>query len=379
MSMNSINAFDSIFSKSIPIQQDFLKLISNYDSEEYFKIKHYKAARFNKLKNIFSHLLTASDKGFNLSFGSNFSFENWSKINSYINASSVEFLDPKFFIENNTDSEFINKCNSLKGKIVITTNHDICNSDFNTLKNLQNFYINCDETLFTGWDWDNHHNLAISSIYALNSDIYFPSQRDNLYELSKLTNLSYFIAPSAYEWDREFFATHLNTIINSKRDTDIFGTFNFYSRFQYRNQVIKTLCEQIPEIRFISDFSEYTSKSQSEKLSEWCNAKWHWLVPTLNAVSVRAFYALIAGVGVILPIEFKSFAEFSDLDERDVIWYSAIDVINTSRVKEEAQRKYIESGVDGVLRRHRFALDNHNLDCRVREMISIISKELISN
>lgn len=376
--MTSINEFDTIFSKAIPIQQDFLSLISNYDSEEYFKIKHYKAARFNKLKRSFSKLMDTPNGGFNMVFGTNFSFENWSKIHQYINASSVEFIDPKFFIEDNTDSMFINKCNLLKGKVVITTNHDICKSDFNVLKNLQKFYINCEETLFTGWDWDNHHNLAISSIYALNSDIYFPSQRDNLYELSKLTNLSFFIAPSAYEWDRDFFSRNIDIVLNPNRNTDIFGTFNFYSRFQYRNQVIKTLCEQIPEIKFISNFSEYTSKTQSEKLSEWCSSKWHWLVPTLNAVSVRAFYALIAGVGVILPIEFKSFAEFSSLDERDVIWYSAIDVIDTSRVRLEARQKYNESGLDGVLRRHRFALDHHNLDCRVREMLSIISKELIS-
>jgi hypothetical protein len=312
--MTSINEFETLFSKVIPIQQDFLNLISNFDSEEYFKIKHYKATRFNKLKRSFSHLLTTPDEGFDLSLGSNFSFENWSRIHKYVNTSSVEFIDTKFFIEENTDSEFINKCNSLKGKIVITTNHDICRADFNVLRNLNKFFINCEDTLFTGWDWDNHHNLAISSIYALNSDIYFPSQRDNLYELSKLSNLTFFIAPSAYEWDRDFLSSNINVILESNREIDIFGTFNFYSRFQYRNQVIKTLSEQIPEIKFISDFSQYTSKTQSEKLSEWCNSKWHWLVPTLNAVSVRAFYALIAGVGVILPIEFKSFVEFSNFE-----------------------------------------------------------------
>lgn len=377
--MAPINAFDTIFSKAIPIQNDFLKLISNYDSDEFFKIKHYKASRFNKLKKTFSSNLNNFSEGFNLSFGRNFSFENWSHLEKYIDASSVEFLEANFFLENNSESEFINKCNSLRGKVVITTNHDICKTDFNTLLNLQRFFLSCEETLFAGWDWDNHHNLAISSIYALSSDIFFPSQRDNLYELSKLTNLNFFIAPSAYEWDRGFFSENLDTLINSQREIDIFGTFNFYSRFPYRNQVIKTLSEQIPEIRFIPDFSEYTSKSQEQKFSEWCNSKWHWLVPTLNAVSVRAFYALIAGVGVILPVEFKSFAEFADLDPRDVIWYSATDVIDTTRVKNEAIRKYRESGIDGVLRRHRFALDHHNLDCRVREMVSTITSELIAD
>jgi hypothetical protein len=166
--------------------------------------------------------------------------------------------------------------------------------------------------------------------------------------------------------------------LNAERPIDIFGSFNLYSRFPYRNQVITTLNRSIPEIRFISDYSQYLTKTDTEKLLEWCDAKWHWIVPTFNAVSVRAFYALISGVGVILPVEFKSFEEFKLLDERDVVWYNAHDVMDPSRVKAEANFKFNQSGKDGVARRHLFALNHHNLNNRVADMLDIILKNLSS-
>jgi hypothetical protein len=368
--------FNNILINSRKVHDKFLENESLLSANDYFQAKHFKGRRFENLKTHFYETFFKSNRGVKLVIGKNFALKNYSDIHNLLNVENVEYIDTEFFFEDNSDNDFSRKCEFLRDKILITTNHDICRSNSSSLINLQKFFLNCDNTVITGWDWDNHHNLQISSIYGLCSDIYFPSQRANEYELSRVTNLNYFIPPSAYEWSNDFLIENQNVIFESSRPIDIFGTFNFHPRFSYRNEIVTTLNRSIPEVRFISDFSEYTAKSQIEKLAEWSDAKWHWIVPTLNAVSVRAFYALIAGVGVILPVEFKSFEEFRFLDERDVVWYNACDVLDTTRVKKETSSKYLASGREGVIRRHKFAMQSNNCEHRIADMLKIILDNL---
>ena len=93
---------------------------------------------------------------------------------------------------------------------------------------------------------------------------------------------------------------------------------------------------------------------------------------------MRAFYALISGVGVILPIEFKYFSEFEKLDERDVIWYETHDVMDCARVIDLAKKKFLQSGKEGILRRHKFALQYHNIDSRLNLALDVILDSLNS-
>jgi hypothetical protein len=365
------NVFLKILENSISVQDSYLTTCAKLTPIEYFQAKHYKNMRFENLKKHFQNN-SNSKKDLKLVLGSNFAFKNWRNIKKYVDVNSVEFIDESFFLETPTSEQFNQKCEFLKGKVLLTTNHDICGADIRAMQLLQRFYTLCDSTIFAGWDWDNHHNIAISSVYALSSDIYFPSQRANEYELSVISARTCFLAPSAYEWPRDFLVDNFDVIINTKRIKNIFGTFNSYPRFVLRNQYISTLTASIPDINFTDNFSVYLASSPKEKLIEWCQAKWHWIVPTFNAVSVRAFYALISGVGVILPMEFKFYEEFKDLDDRDVIWYTGNDVLDTSRVQNLAEKKFDESGLDGIVRRHRWALDNHNLDQRVRAAVNVI-------
>lgn len=357
--------FNKVFENSFEVHQKILEVNSILGNNEYFDLKYYKSQRFLKLKEFFNE--NYNNCSLKLVIGSEFAFSEWSGIKKYLkNISSVEVLPMNFFheISYNTDD----KVKLLRGKLLLTTNHDIMRSNVQSLRNLISLYQSCENTIFAGWDWDNHHNLQISSIYAMCSDIYFPSQRGNEYELSRLSSRMKYISPSAYEWTNEFLANHLETIMDSERITLIAGTYNYYDRFTYRNQVISTLNTQIPDIKFIEDFKNYTNKTSLDKLSEWASFKWHWLVPTYNAISVRAFYALISGVGVILPVEFQGFEEFKGLDPRDVIWYDESDVINTSRVIALASEKFTDSGKEGILRRHNFAMYSHNLHHRVQQM-----------
>ena len=363
--------FNKIMDNSVAVQESFLTTCAKLTPQEYFQAKYYKNTRFEILKQIFVKKLI-SQKDINLVIGANFAFENWRDIAKYVDVNSVEFIEKSFFLAESSEEEFKNKCEFLKGKILLTTNHDICGDNFQAMRILEKIYLSCDHTIFAGWDWDNHHNIAISSIYALNSDVYFPSQRANEYELSVLSSRTCFLAPSAYEWSRDFLVDNFDIITKTERIKNIFGTFNSYPRFVLRNQFIAHLNISIPDINFIDDFTSYLNSSPEDKLFEWSQAKWHWIIPTFNAVSVRAFYALISGVGVILPIEFKFHEEFSELDDRDVVWYTYNDILDTSRVQTLTEQKYTESGLNGIIRRHRWAMDKHNLDQRVAKALRVI-------
>ena len=364
--------FNEIFNDSFDAHDLLLRSRSILNNENYFKVRHFKAQRFQQLSSIYSPT-TSKKKNIEILIGSNFVTENWDAI-ELINIPGIKFskLDPNFFLDSPTPSEFNERCLFLKNKFVITTNHDIVKNNPITLRNFLNYFLNCGETVFAGWDWDNHHNSQISSIYALCSDIYLPSQRANDYEFSRVAPRYKFIAPSAYEWSTTFLDNNINHIINSDRSSDIFGVFNFYERFPYRNQTIATINKSIPQVKFIDDYSNYLSKNIHEKLAEWISFKWHWLVPTYSAVSVRAFYSLIAGTGVILPIEYYSYEEFNDLDERDVIWYDDTDIINPNRVMELANSKFNTDLKNGILRRHEFAKNKHNLNNRFTQIYETI-------
>ncbi len=361
--------FNSAFQNSFVLHDKLAHARLVIDDELYFQIRYYKSQRFEKIKLSFSPIIHNPRQHSKLLIGKNFGFSNWENIHKYLpNVASVEFLDEDFFHGSNTDHDFKAKCEHINGKILLTTNHDIVKSDPQSLLNLIKFYLNCENTLFTGWDWDNHHNVQISSIFALCSDIYFPSQRGYEYELSKVAPRNKFIMPSAYEWTNEFLSEHMSIILDTPRESNVFGVFNYYDRFKYRNQVITTLNTQIPNIKFIDDFKNYQSKSEVEKLTEWASHKWHWLVPTLNAVSVRAYYSLIAGTGVILPVEFKGFDEFKNIDSRDVIWFDEKDVLDARRVLKKIEENFTRDGKEGILRRHFFARNAHNLHVRVQEI-----------
>ena len=374
------DVFDYIISNSFRLWDLYTPARKTLEVNDYFSAKYYKGRRFRGIVDYFKRSGIKEKSDVNLVLGGNVKFENWSagELNGILGTNSVTLLDKNFFLEDDPESQFINKCNFLKNKILITSSHDICRSNGADLLKFKNFYLSCDKTFFGAWDWDNHHNTHISSVYALCSDAYFPQQRAHEYELSVVSERSFFLPPSAYEWSPSFLKNNLSLILNSKREVDIFGIFNLYPGFPRRNQFISQLNNSIPSVKFIDNFDNYLSKSADEKLYEWCQAKWHWIVPTLNAVSVRAFYALISGVGVILPIEFKYFSEFENLDERDVIWYETHDVMDCARVIDLAKKKFLQSGKEGILRRHKFALQYHNIDSRLNLALDVILDSLNS-
>lgn len=240
-----------------------------------------------------------------------------------------------------------------------------------TLQNISAFYHLCPNTLFIGWDWDNHFNLHISSIFSAASDFYFHPHLANDYELSKFCTYKYHMPSGAYQWSRSFLTENIDLIMRPDRISEVFGRFKSYGLFGYRNTVVKTLSNNLKEVSLVEDLSSYHDMDLRQKLEGWTRFKCHWIVLTLNDVSTRVFDVLITGGILIIPEQLRSDPIIKTIDERDFFFHNDADILEPQDIARRAIEAFDRCGVDGVLRRHRFAIDNHNLDCRLKEMFEI--------
>ncbi len=53
-----------------------------------------------------------------------------------------------------------------------------------------------------------------------------------------------------------------------------------------------------------------------------------------------------------------------------IAFYSAADIVNPQAVVDYANRLFDEGGKDGMVARHRYALEHHHGDVSVRQMLA---------
>lgn len=300
----------------------------------------------------------------------------WAKVLDGVDWAKFEYIDNEYF-EDVTPENIAGKTEFFRKTIFVCSNYPPHSGNeqknVQTLRNFSAFYHLCPDTLFLGWDWDNHFNVHIGSVFAAASDIYYPSHRANDFELAQFCNHKYPMSSSAYQWGRAFLVDNLDLILRTDRRHESFGRFSNYSLFGHRNDVVSTLAQNVPNIE-LGSLMPYHDLTLREKLEEWTRYKAHWIVPTLNDVSTRVFEVLLTGGVLILPRRLQADPILATLDPRDRVFFDEDDVINPQAVLARALALFDRDGLDGVLRRHRFVLDGHNLDSRVRAILDIARK-----
>jgi hypothetical protein len=287
----------------------------------------------------------------------------------------VEFVEGDF-LKVTSDSEIFAKAEFLKGSIFLFRNPDIeVNEPESWLLKLLKLYQLSTDCVFLGWDWDNHHQLYTSMVMGACSDIYCPGNFANEYEVGACVAFKRHTPLSTIQWSRKFLAANIDLILRADRSDEVYGKFGNYGMFPFRNRSIHTLGQVFPQVQ-LNDFSfgTYVDRSQLSRLDEWSKHKVHWVVPTLSDVPCRPFDAWITGGLVVMPEAYRVLPVFQKLDARDVVFYRDQDLLNPVPLAQEAIQKFDHSGMDGVLRRHRFAVDHHNIDSRVTEMLEHVRK-----
>lgn len=273
----------------------------------------------------------------------------------------LRLTPPNFFTEARLSLKEIlehgrfDKMSTLDGSIVVLNNADV-DSD-SRMEAYSRFYNIHPETIFIGWDTDNHHTLQISMAFASLVDFYAQTQVENFYDLSRFNPLHAFVPTGLLNISREEAIRLFPEVMGVPRSDEVRGYFSFHNPFVWRNKVVATLAERHSKIGF---FSESRGPGlRDDYFEELIASKLHWIVPTLNDASARIHEILVTGGIPIVPQSLRYHPALVGLSDSDIVYYSLDDVIDTRSVIKEGLRKFDERGSTGIRSRFEYAMSCH--------------------
>ena len=325
----------------------------------------------------FFHLAVAKDAR-TASVKENFSKKNPRKVylssnlagfDCHIEGVDADILEKDFFQELDA-GRLASKKSKLENCIVILNNNDVGTPEARLA--YASFFSECHKTCFIAWDWDNHHWLDLSTFLAAHSDIYVPAHHENLYLLSRY---NWLIAGPVYcssvQWPRKFLTEHLSDMLIAERSAAPLGMHIPYAQFSFRIQVISTLNKHFSSIGFSS--RTFHVRTLEDRLTEWYSHKSHWVAPVLNDVPIRIFDALVTGGIPIVPASLRFLPPVSSIPIEHITFYTPSDIVNPEDLVSRANALFDRGGRDGVVARHRLALENYHGENSVRQMLAYAS------
>ena len=281
-------------------------------------------------------------------------------------------LDKDFFHEPDPLRRLAKKV-QLGGCIVIVNNNDVGSDE--SREAYASFFGECEATFFVAWDWDNHHWLELSPFLAALSDCYAPAHHENLYLLSRYNwRIAGPVYCSSVQWPRKYLAEHLPEMLNAERSDAPLGMHIPYAPFSFRLQMITTLNQFYPTIGFSSH--SFHGRTSEDRLKEWCSYKTHWIAPVLNDVPIRIFDALATGGIPIVPESLRFLPPVNAIPREFIAFYSATDIVQPQDCVARANCLFDAGGREGMVARHKLALQQYHGDASVRKMLDYAAEVL---
>ncbi len=277
-------------------------------------------------------------------------------------------LDKDFFSEPDLHANAAKRA-LLADCIVISNNNDLAAQVEPNPFSL--FYGACDTTVFIAWDWDNHHWLDLSTFLAAHSDLYAPAHHENLYLLSRYNWLT--CGPvycATVQWPRSYLADKLGAMLATARSNDPLGKHIPYGQFAFRMRVVSTLSQSIASIGF-SD-RNFHNRSRDDRAQEWYSHKLHWIVPVLNDVPIRIFDALATGGIPVVPESMRLLPCVATIPREHILFYGPMDIVEPGALIARGNALFDAGGAEQIAARHRYALEQHHGDTRVRQMLAAV-------
>jgi len=261
----------------------------------------------------------------------------------------------------------------LAGAIVLLNNNDF--SYGQSAAGIKHAFTECEDTIFLGWDYDNHHWMESSLMLAAHTDLYFPAHNENMFLLSKFNALTCGPVPCAtVQWSQRFLDEQLARITAAPRSDLPLGMHFFYPAFVHRNQTVVTLGRHYPNVGFAE--RAFQAKTPDERLAEWVAHKAHWIIPVLNDVPIRIFDALSTGGIPILPEALRFLAPVAALPRQHVVFYGPEDILDPQAVVARANALFDAGGEAGIVARHRLGVRQHHGAERVERMLRMAQERL---
>lgn len=231
-------------------------------------------------------------------------------------------------------------------------------------------------TLLMVWLWDNHLRQLTNLSTALASDYVFPSHKYAAgYLATPASALGTHVPACCGQWTRSeaaaFFAQHRST----PRGDRLLVNYVDYP-FSPRSQLLHRIKAEVPEAHVLlmdpNERSRYFSKSRQERFLEWMDHKSTLILPVERDLSTRVFDALLAGQILLVPdtiADFDAVIPPATQSALGILRLRDLEMATIRQAAAEAQDIYAAQGMDGVLARHRYVLDNHMIVHRLRSML----------
>jgi hypothetical protein len=293
-------------------------------------------------------------------------------IDFHLPGMQVEMLPQDFFCAAEAPEQMRRQA-LIDGAIVLVNNNDVAYQQ--SAARYAAMAARCTNTAFLAWDWDNHHWMDSSLLLAANSDLYFPAHNENMYLLSRLNWLTSGPVPcGTIQWSRNFLARHVATMLQSERQNAPLGMHVFYPQFGFRNQTVVTLKQHYEGIGFSS--AAFHNRTDVDRLNEWCAHKSHWIIPVLNDVPIRIFDAMVTGGIAIVPESLRFLAPVVGIPREHIVFYGPNDILEPQAVVARANALFDAGGADGLVARHRLALELHHGEARIKTMLRCAEETL---
>ena len=238
------------------------------------------------------------------------------------------------------------------------------------LQNYINTYLKSPEAIVAIWDFDNHHNLAPSFAMAAFCDLYIPCHEQNLGQMAHLNDsIAAPVSAAVIQWSRPFLTDNLTKILTAPRHTQPLGRHLIYKGFWTRNSNVEKLSKWFDHVGPIGD--HYHQLNHEDRLHEWTSHMAHWVLPTFNDVPIRIFDALITGGIPLAPLSLRQHPSLSSFKEH-ILFYDEADLADPWPITHAANERFLSQGTDGILQRHRLAMEQGHVDARVAQMINLI-------
>ena len=231
------------------------------------------------------------------------------------------------------------------------------------------------------WIWDNHIAENFHRQAAGLADVVIPAHAFNVGYLCGPMNI---VLPAvsipSVQWNRATVETVFETESFGDRLDSLYGPYFTYKEYPEREFLLRKCLEQnvsdAIKLRNGNDNrDDFFSMSSADRLREWMTYKTSVCLPLKRDLSSRLFDALVAGQVPIAP------TRIHDLDLviapevqawLPIVRFDEYTVEAVSAAHREALRRFDAEGAAGVLRRNKYAVENHLAANRLAQVLEAI-------
>lgn len=229
------------------------------------------------------------------------------------------------------------------------------------------------------WHWDNHHGFTNNFKSALAGDLIYPSHLNTAaYLWSPASVVGPVIPACVGQWSSAEAARLFDQYGLQSRKHSMLLNYVLYETYTERNEILQQIQDVAPEhcierrMMPRTDISRYFTKRPDERFQEWAIYKATIILPLNQDVSTRLFDALLSGmVPIVAPFacEIDRIIPVEEQLEMGFVRLTSFDIDQVVSAINESLERFDGMGIDGVLGRHRYAIEHHLIINRVTAIL----------